>query len=195
MVSDVTYDVPRQQYPTIIRELIRHENDVTNHRIMWLLIGQGFIANAYVSVKAQDARTYLMLGIVGMLIALSAFVMLYRSYQARGYLQFLGEQAKQGTLREEQLPLTGWPRDRIKGWWRNEWVCRWFMQPRDLFEPWLLLPFIFTTMWITGPLHANSGLNAAVALTVGVILSAMILSLSCIALVWSQAKDDQIAEE
>ena len=96
MMSDVTYDVPRQQYPTIIRELIRHENDVTNHGIMWLLIGQGFITNAYDSVKVQDATTFSMLGLVGMPIALSAFVMLYRSYQARWYLQFLGQQAKQG---------------------------------------------------------------------------------------------------
>jgi hypothetical protein len=36
-------------YTTVIREMIRHENDVSNHRIMWLLIGQGLIANAYVS--------------------------------------------------------------------------------------------------------------------------------------------------
>jgi hypothetical protein len=69
------------------------------------------------------------------------------------------------------------------------------MQARDLVEPWLLLPFIFTSMWITGPLYANSGLNAVVALTVGVVLSAVILSLSCITLVWSQAKDDPTTEE
>ncbi len=42
------YDVGKEQYPTVIREMIRHENDVTNHRIMWLLVGQGFIANAFV---------------------------------------------------------------------------------------------------------------------------------------------------
>ena len=44
-------DVRQDQYPTVIREMIRHENDVTNHRIMWLLVGQGFVVNAYVSVK------------------------------------------------------------------------------------------------------------------------------------------------
>ena len=32
------YDVRPEQYATVIRELIRHENDVTNHRIMWLLV-------------------------------------------------------------------------------------------------------------------------------------------------------------
>src|SRR5205814_872792 len=80
--------------------------------------------------------------------SLSAFLMLYQSYESRGYLEFLGLQAKDGTLREEQLPLTGWPRNRIKGWWRSVWVFPWFRQSRDLLEPWLLLPFLFTSMWI-----------------------------------------------
>jgi Tn3 transposase DDE domain len=34
------YDVHPEQYTTVLRELIRHENDVTNHRIMWLLVEQ-----------------------------------------------------------------------------------------------------------------------------------------------------------
>ncbi len=75
-MTDAMYDVRQEQYPTVIREMIRHENDVTNHRIMWLLIGQGFIANAYVSVKSDGASANLLLGLAGMLIALSAFVML-----------------------------------------------------------------------------------------------------------------------
>ena len=33
------YDVRPEQYAIAIRELIRHENDVTNHRIMWLFKG------------------------------------------------------------------------------------------------------------------------------------------------------------
>jgi hypothetical protein len=131
-MSDAMFDVRPEQYPTVIREMIRHENDVTNHRIMWLLIGEGFIANAYVAAKAASVSTYSLLSVVGALIALSAFLMLYRSYQARGYLQFLGKQAKQGTLKEEQLPLVGWPRRRIKGWWKDSWICPWFRQIREL---------------------------------------------------------------
>ena len=48
-------DVEPHLYATVIREKIRHENDVTNHRIMWLLIGQGLIANAYVSAGSERA--------------------------------------------------------------------------------------------------------------------------------------------
>ena len=40
-MSEAMYEVLIQQYTTVIREMIRHENDVTNHRIMWLLVGQG----------------------------------------------------------------------------------------------------------------------------------------------------------
>jgi hypothetical protein len=193
-MSDAMHDVRPDQYPTVIREMIRHENDVTNHRIMWLLVGQGFIANAYVSVKSAEVAASLLLSLVGMLVALSAFVMLYRSYQARGYLHFLGVQAKQGTLQEEHLPLVGWPRKRIKGWWRSVWVYPWFRQSRDLFEPWLVLPYLFTTVWTTSLLRNRTSLKTAVALTLGVILSAVVLTVSCVLLVSSQRKDEEGAE-
>src|SRR4029453_17576164 len=100
-MHDPMHDVEPRLYATVIREMIRHENDVTNHRIMWLLIGQGLIANAYVSVGSGRAESVAVLAPVGVLVTLSAFVILYKSYHARGYLEFLGNQAKEGTLREE----------------------------------------------------------------------------------------------
>jgi hypothetical protein len=163
--------------------MIRHENDVTNHRIMWLLVGQGFVINAYVSAKNEVAPTHAALSLVGILVSLSAFMMLYQSYEALGYLQFLGLQAKDGTLREVHLPLMGWPKNRIEGWWS-----------RDLVEPWVLLPFLFSSMWMAALLHTESSLHIGSALTLGVILSAVILSTSCFVLVWSQSKDDKSAE-
>ena len=185
-------DVRQDQYPTVIREMIRHEHDVTNHRIMWLLVGQGFVINAYVSSKV--ALTHAVLSLVGILVSLSAFVMLYQSYEAQGYLQFLGLHAKEGTLREEHLPLMGWPKNRIEDWWRSVWVFKWFRHSRDLVEPWLLLPFLFSSMWMAALLHSESGLHIGVTLTLGVILSAVILSTSCFVLVWSQSKDDGSTE-
>jgi hypothetical protein len=193
IVSDAIYDIRPEQYPTVIREMIRHENDLTNHRIMWLLVGQGFIANAYVSVKDEVTSAHSMLAIVGMVVALSAFFMLYRSYEAKGYLQFLGKEAKQGALKEEYLPLVGWPRNRIKGW-RNDWICQWIRRLRDLLEPWLLLPYVFISLWMTALLHARSRLNHAIIYTLALILSAVILSMSCIVLVWLQGKDDMVTE-
>ena len=193
LVSQTLYDVCPEQYPSVIRELIRHEDEITNHRIMWLLVAQGFLANAYVIASNDGGTAHFMLSLVGILVALSAFIMLFRSYQARGYLHFLGQQAKHGTLREEYLPLMGWPRNRIEGW-RNDWVCRWIRRVRDLLEPWLLLPYIFTTIFFFGLLHATSSLDALVISVLGLVLSAVILSLCCIALVWSQDNDDRGAD-
>src|SRR6478672_10466148 len=94
-------DVESHLYVTVIREMIRHENDLTNHRTMWLLIVQGLLANAYVAARGGATPVVLMLSLVGILVSLSAFVMLYKSYQARGYLHFLGQEAKQGRVEEE----------------------------------------------------------------------------------------------
>jgi hypothetical protein len=108
-MTDAKFDIRQDQYATALRELLRHENDLTNHRIMWLLVGQGFIANAFVS-NSVSAPMKFGLHFVGILLTLSAFVMLYKSYQARGYIEYLGNKAKEGTLSEEYLPLMGWPR-------------------------------------------------------------------------------------
>lgn len=189
------YDVRPDQYTTVIREMIRHENDVTNHRTMWLLIGQGFIANAYVSADNQGASAELMLSLVGILVTLSAFVLLYKSYQARGYLQFLGQQAKQGTLPEEHLPLMGWPKKRIKGWWRDVWVCPWIGQTGDVLEPWLFLPSLYMFMWVTALLQTRTTLHAGVSLILAVMLTAVIFCVYCVVLVWSQGLDEVPAEE
>ena len=185
------YDVRREQYAAVIREMIRHEDDVTNHRVMWLLIGQGFIANAFVVArngKNVSETTNVMLSAAGILVTLSAFVMLYKSYQARGYLNFLGQQAKQGKLQEEYLPLVGWPGKRIKNWWRDAWLCPWIRQIGDVLEPWLFLPCFFMCIWLIVLLY-QTGLELAVVFILAAILTVVILSFFCIIFVWSQGKD------
>jgi hypothetical protein len=194
-MSDAMYDVRQEQYATIIRDMIKHEDDVTNHRIMWLLIGQGFVANAYVVSERWTASAVSMLSLAGILVTLSAFLMLYKSYQARGYLRFLGKQAKQGTLQEEHLPIVGWPRKRVKGWRRDVWVCPWIVQAGDVLEPWMFLPSLFMFMWLTVLLRKIAKMDIAVTVILAAILTAVILSVCCIVLVWSQGKDEERTEE
>ncbi len=188
------YDVRQEKYTTVIREMIRHENDVTNHRIMWLLIGQGFIANAFVVAERVSASENFVLSLAGILVTLSAFVMLYKSYQARGYLLFLGRQAKQGKLQEEHLPLVGWPRKRIKNWWKDVWVCPWIGQAGDVLEPWLFLPSLFIFTWLIVLLQ-RIRLGTVVDLILAAILTTVLLAVCCIVLVWSQGKNEEYAEE
>ncbi|MGO9266555.1 MAG: hypothetical protein ACLQBA_17015 [Candidatus Binataceae bacterium] len=186
------YDVRPGHYTTVIREMIKHEDDVTNHRIMWLLVGQGFIANAYV---LEHASIDIALPLAGILVALSGFVVLYKSYQARGYLQFLGERAKQGKLLEQDLPLIGWPSHRIKGWQRDVWRCPWFRQTPDLLEPWMFLTYLFVFGWLSGLLRSCTTLEIETLLITIAILSATILSAFCIVLVWFWRKGEEPAEK
>jgi hypothetical protein len=188
------YDVGPEHYTTVIREMIRHEDNLTNNRIMWLLIGQGFLANAFVFEGRERASSDLMIPIAGIFVTLSVFERLYKSYQARGYLKFLGERAKQGTLQEEHLPLTGWPRNRIKGWWRDVWVCPWIGQTGEMLEPWLFMPYLFVFMWLTILLRRGTMLDTRIVLILVAILSAAIFSVFCIVLVWSQGKDEERTE-
>jgi hypothetical protein len=179
-------DVRQELYTTVIREMIRHENDVTNHRIMWLLIVQGLLFNAYFSAGKGDALIVAVLPPMGILVALSAFVMLYKSYHARGYLMFLGNEAKQGRLQEEYLPLVGWPQKRLSGWWRDIWACPWLERAGDVLEPWLFLPGLLVCIWLFILLHQWVMLNVVINSILSVLLAAVIISLYCIAWVRSQ---------
>lgn len=185
------HDVEPRQYTTVIREMIRHENDVTNHRIMWLLIGQGLIANAYVSAR-QTPELITTLASVGILVALSAFVILYKSYQARGYLQFLGHAAKQGILREETLPLTGWPSKRIRGWRKQVWICPWLGKVSDLLEPYLFLPALLMLAWLFVLLRHWLTLESGILLVLSILLVGVMLSAFCVLWIWMQTMDEEL---
>ena len=185
------YDVRPEQYATVIRELIRHENDVTNHRTMWLLVMQGLLVNAYVGVRA-DTPAANGIAVTGILVTLSAFVMLYKSYQARGYLHFLGTEAKRGTLPEDSLPLDGWPRKRIKHWRREVWGCPWLERVGDVLEPYLSLPIIIVSTWVFLLLQGRILLPAGIVLgVVAVILATVLLAGFCMVWVWLQRKDEE----
>ncbi len=188
------YDVGPEQYATVIRELIRHEDDVTNHRIMWLLIVQGLLINAYVGVR-QDLEATLGLAWAGIVVTFSAFVMLYKSYQARGYLHFLGAEAKRGQLQEEYLRLDGWPNRRIKDWRKGAWVYPWLRRAGDVLEPFLSLPIILVSTWTFLLLKRWIPLNDGIVLGMAVILAMLMLSLFCMGWVWSQSSDEEERRE
>jgi hypothetical protein len=185
------HDVAPQLYTTVIREMIRHENDVTNHRIMWLLIVQGLIANAAVTAGKESAAVVTMLASVGILVTLSAFVILYKSYQARGYLQFLGHEAKQGTLRAEDLPLFGWPGKRIKGWRKKVWPCPWIGKASELLEPFFFLPCLLILGWLFVLLRQWPALGAGVIAVLSATLAVVLISVLCMVWVWWERKDEE----
>jgi hypothetical protein len=184
-------DVRPEQYAMVIRELIRHENDVTNHRIMWLLIIQGLFLNAYIPVRMQPSPAN-GVALAGVVVTLSAFVMLYKSYQARGYLHYLGQRAKRGNLPEEWLPLDGWPAQRVEAWRQYEWRCSWLRRGSDLFEPYLFLPFFIVATWTFLRWHAQIPLprHPLLDLMIACVLTSIILFVFCVVWVWSEKKGE-----
>jgi hypothetical protein len=184
------HDVDPRLYTTVIREMCRHENDLTNHRIMWLLIVQGLIANAAVTVHRESGETVSALATVGILVTLSTFIILYKSYQARGYLLSLGNEAKQGTLREEDLPLFGWPNKRMKGWRRKVWPCLWIRKISDFLEPFFFLPTLLVDAWLFVLLRQWLAFSAGVLAILSTILSVVLISTFCVVWVWWQQKDE-----
>jgi hypothetical protein len=185
------YEVDPKLYTTVIREMARHENDVTNHRIMWLLIVQGLIANAAVTAGGKSGETTSALATVGILVTLSAFVILYKSYQARGYLQYLGCEAKQGTLREQDLPLFGWPAKRIKGWRKKVWSSPWIGNVSELLEPFFFLPTLLVLAWLFVLLRQFLALSPSLLVALSAIVAMAMISLLCVVWVWWQRKDEE----
>lgn len=183
-------DVDPRMYTTVLREMIRHENDVTNHRIMWLLIAQGLIANAYVSSPGGSIGVSAALGAVGILITLSAYLILYKSYQARGYLEFLGRAAKSGTLPEPLLPLLGWPSRRVKDWRKNIWVCSWLWKATDLLEPYLFLPIVVILAWLVVLTRRHLPVDPVWILPLCVFETAILLAVLSMGWVQGQMKDE-----
>ena len=191
------YEVEPRLYASVVREMIRHENDVTSHRIMWLLISQGLIANAHVSAVRQNAEVVLILAPVGIFVTFSAFIILYKSYQARGYLQFLGDLAKSGKLREEYLPIFGWPKKRIRHWRKGRWLCLWLAEFSDLLEPYFTLPALLSLAWLFVLLKYL--FNAATLMTLGISAALVVLMLVGLCVLWvsvegrteEEIKDDE----
>jgi hypothetical protein len=182
------HDVRPEEYARVIRDLIWRENDVTNHRLMWLLVVQGLLANAFASRQILIAGIGIATG--GILVALSAFVMLYKSYQARAYLRFVGAKAKQGRLPEEHLPIDGWPRKRIRDWRRPLWVCPWLERAGDVLEPYLFLPGLIIFLWVVVVLRLF-GQSLETCVGVGLCLTPVTLFIFCVFWVWSERAYEQ----
>jgi hypothetical protein len=184
-------EVAPDQYTTVVRQMLRHEDDVTNQRLMWLLVVQGLLVNAYIPVRnAPEAANGICLA--GILVTLSAFASLYKSYQARGYLKFLGAQAKKGILPEEYLRFDGWPVQRLHGWRGEVWACPWLERFSDLLDPYLTLPALIMAAWLFFLFNRMVPWPAAGIAGTAVVVSIVALALFCV--LWTRIQGMDKAE-
>jgi hypothetical protein len=187
------HDVEPRHYPTVIREMLRHENDLTNHRTMWLLIVQGLIANAAVTAS-REPELKAVIACLGILVSLSAFIILYKSYQARGYLQYLGTRAKLGTLRPQDLPLIGWPPRRVKGWRKHVWISQRIARSSDMMEPFFFLPGLLIIFWLFILLRPSLKISNGMVLLLAFLLTMLLLFTICVIWVRWQSVDEEAFE-
>jgi hypothetical protein len=121
----------------ILRALIRHENEVTNHRTAWLLVSQGILfAAAATFVKVHWFPT-IVVGLLGVAIAVSIGHTLRNSFDSRQYFKNSWRDllASRGFDWEDFPPLNGG----FPGLKHYKWLAAWKFIPRALMIGWGLL--------------------------------------------------------
>ena len=98
-----------EEYGHRIRALIRHENDLANHRTTWLLVIQALLVAATSNFMKDFSEIVLGLSIVGILVAYSIGDTLSASLRSRIALKQMWSQrlAARGLTLEQMLPVDG----------------------------------------------------------------------------------------
>ena len=126
-----------EKHADILRALIRHENEVANHRTAWLLVSQGILfAAAAAFVKIHWFPT-IVVSLVGVAIAISIGHGLRNSFDSRQYFKNSWRQllAARGFKWEDFPPLDGG----FPGLKHYKWLAAWNVIPRALLVGWTLL--------------------------------------------------------
>ena len=111
MTDTVSAEVRKadEEYATTLRALIRHENDVSNHRTTWLMVTQGILAAATAALLKEYPWHTVVLAIVAVLVTVSIGHSLKNSYDSRQYFKRLWQSrvTERGYSMEDVLPLDG----------------------------------------------------------------------------------------
>lgn len=119
-------------YENTVREMIRHENDLMNHRISWLLTLEGLLLAALgFAWDKTDARNLIyVFCIIGGVVSASSWRVLGGADKAiiRLYIWWDANKSQ------------GYAGPGVAGFWRESW---W-----DILLPWRVLPFLFIIAWL-----------------------------------------------
>jgi hypothetical protein len=94
-------------------------------------------------------------------------------------------------LRDEDLPLCGWPSRRIKGWRKKVWPCPWVGKGSELLEPFFFLPSLVLTAWLYVVLRQWLAFNAGVLAILSIILAVILMFVICVGWVCWQRRDEK----
>ena len=161
-----------ETHAAIIRSMVVHEDDVTNHRMTWLVTLHGFLFAA-LGFAWKDGKVLIpLLGFVGVFTSLSIMYHLFLSHLAIGRLvgmwennkpdpydgpDVIGHRTLELTREHNRLPESKKAYDEKKGQEDNEsprqkkdvswlnWVRREVVARVGF--PWFLLPLILAFVW------------------------------------------------
>ncbi len=111
-----------------LREQWTHEDNLINHRLMWLILSQGLLFTAYGTLNV-DKHRWLVFGfpVFGMVVSAVIGVSIYAALEASHVI----ERAYRAAGLERLCQLTPHGTDRQRGNWAAQ-----------------ALPFVFGTLWL-----------------------------------------------
>jgi hypothetical protein len=125
----------KNEYEDIARQMVRHENDLVNQRLTWLLTLEGLLFTALGFAWGKDdtktrGLVYVLCGIGGVVPLLTLFIL----------------EAGQRALIElyawwEKHRPHGYTGPGVFGHWHTKSVVAWIV-------PWRFLPIVFIVAWI-----------------------------------------------
>lgn len=112
-----------------VREMIRNENDMMNHRITWLILVQGLLFTAIGAAldKKDFASLLLVVSMLGVVVAGISYIGLFCTHKA--------------ICRLHDLYPNITNRPGVVGYWSTSPIIRYL-------PPWQLLPVVFAAGWI-----------------------------------------------
>lgn len=119
-----------------IRDLIKHENELINHRLTWMVLFETLLLNAFVCVlkECEDKFYCVSIILLGIFVSLSFFFPLRKAHNAIENLKL-----KNGKL-QTKLNLKKSLKPTIIG---HHSKCSIL-----ILSPWFALPICFTIFWI-----------------------------------------------
>ncbi len=126
-----------REYASVIRELIQHENIITNHRLTWMLILEGILFAGAASFWKIHWAPLVVIASLGILTAVSVYHALWLSRRARNHLRQLYQHKLElhPELRQEIPPVVG----DIPGLVTLSWANPWRLIPWAIVVGWILL--------------------------------------------------------
>lgn len=129
--------VQATEFADRVREMIRHETNLVDHRMTWFLTSQSILFAAIGVVWGNDKEFLVLIATIGAIVALSFHVSLRASIKAVHGLE------KYWLDHCEQLKLDPISEPPVNGLCQDQIGC----VERNLF-PWRLLPWFLGLMWV-----------------------------------------------